>query len=101
MYDKIDVAGYTQVFPFTTSNITNFEMENYNMATTRKTQIEKVESLLRKYNTGITASKLASLARIPRESVSKRVYDLRETYKILTSYRTVNGKRTAFYRFAN
>jgi hypothetical protein len=32
--------------------------------------------------------------------VSKRVYDLREMYNIYTNYRDVDGKRTAFYRFA-
>jgi hypothetical protein len=77
-------------------------MEKYIMATPRKTQIEKIENVLRKYNTGagVTASKVASLARVPRETVGKRVYDLREYYNIYTNYRYVNGKRTAFYRFA-
>jgi hypothetical protein len=77
-------------------------MEKYIMSKTRKTQIEKIETVLRKYNTGagITASKVASLARVPRENVSKRVYDLRETYKIVTNYKYINGRRTAFYRFA-
>ena len=72
------------------------------MATPRKTQIEKIENVLRRYNTGagITADKVASLARVPRANVSKRVADLRETYNIYTNYRDVDGKRTAFYRFA-
>lgn len=72
------------------------------MATPRKTQIEKIEAVLRKHNTGagITADKVASLARVPRENVSKRVSDLREMYNIYTNYRDVAGKRTAFYRFA-
>lgn len=72
------------------------------MATPRKTQIEKIETVLRKYNTGagITADKIASLARVPRDNVSKRVSDLREYYNIYTNYRNVDGKRTAFYRFA-
>ena len=69
---------------------------------TRKTQIEKIENVLRKYNTGpgVTSAKIASLARVPRETVGKRVFDLREYYDIYTNYRMVNGKRTAFYRFA-
>jgi hypothetical protein len=77
-------------------------MEKYIMATIRKSQIEKIENVLRKYNTGagVTADKVASLARVPRENVSKRVYDLREYYTIYTNYRDVNGRRTAFYRFA-
>ena len=70
---------------------------------TRKTQIEKIENVLRKYNTGpgVTSAKVASLARVPRETVGKRVFDLREYYDIYTNYRYVNGKRTAFYRLAD
>jgi hypothetical protein len=67
----------------------------------RKSQMEKIENVLRKYNTGlgISASKIASLARVPRKNVGKRVYDLREDYTIYTNYHDVKGKRTAFYRF--
>jgi len=73
------------------------------MATARKTQIEKIENVLLKHNTGagITADSVARIARVPRESVSKRVADLREYYNIYTNYRMVDGKRTAFYRLAN
>lgn len=73
------------------------------MATARKTQIEKIENVLLKHNTGagITADSVARIARVPRESVSKRVADLREFYNIYTNYRMVDGKRTAFYRLAN
>ena len=72
------------------------------MATPRKTQIEKIENVLWRHNTGagVTAEKIASLARVPRSAVGKRVYDLREDYTIYTNYRNVNGKRTAFYRIA-
>jgi biotin operon repressor len=82
----------------------NFEMENYIMATAKKTQIEKIETALRRYNTGagVTADKVASMARVPREAVAKRVSDLRDWgYTIYTNYRNVNGKRTAFYRIAD
>jgi hypothetical protein len=41
------------------------------------------------------------MARVPYETVSKRVHDLREYYQIYTNYRNVNGKRTAFYRLAD
>jgi hypothetical protein len=77
-------------------------MEKYIMATARKTQIEKIENVLLKHNTGagITADSVARIARVPRESVSKRVADLREYYNIYTNYRMVDGKRTAFYRLA-
>lgn len=73
------------------------------MATARKTQIEKIESVLLKHNSGpgITAASVASIARVPREAVAKRVADLREFYDIYTNYRMVDGKRTAFYRLAN
>ena len=72
------------------------------MATPRKSQMKKIENVLRKYNTGagITADRVAKIARVPRENVGKRVYDLREFYSIYTNYRNVAGKRTAFYRFA-
>ena len=50
---------------------------------------------------GITAQAIANMARVPYETVSKRVSDLRETYNIYTNYRNVDGKRTAFYRLAN
>ena len=70
------------------------------MATPKKTQIEKIENVLLKYNTGagITVDSIARLARVPREAVSKRVADLRESYQIFTNWRNVDGKRTAFYR---
>lgn len=74
------------------------------MATPKKTQIEKIENVLRKYNTGagVTASKVASLARVPRENVAKRVADLRDWgLTIYTNWRNVDGKRTAFYRLAD
>jgi hypothetical protein len=78
-------------------------MEKYIMATARKTQIEKIENVLLKHNTGagITADSVARIARVPREAVAKRVADLREFYNIYTNYRKVDGKRTAFYRLAD
>jgi len=73
------------------------------MATARKTQIEKIENVLLKHNSGpgITADAVARIARVPREAVAKRVADLREFYNIYTNYRKVDGKRTAFYRLAD
>ena len=73
------------------------------MATPRKTQIQKIENVLLKHNAGpgITVDSIAKIARVPREAVSKRVHDLRETYRIYTNYRSVKGKRTAFYRLAD
>ena len=68
-----------------------------------KTQMEKIETVLRKYNTGagITADRIASIARVPRENVSKRVSDLREFYTIYSNTRLVNGVKTVFYRLAD
>lgn len=72
------------------------------MATPRKTQIEKIENVLRKYNTGpgVSPESIARRARVPLLNVYKRVHDLRQTYTIYTNYRTVDGQRKAFYRFA-
>ena len=72
------------------------------MATPRKTQIEKIETVLLKHTAtpGITADAVSRIARVPRENVTKRISDLREYYNIYTNYRMVDGKRTAFYRLA-
>ncbi len=73
------------------------------MATPRKSQIEKIENVLLRHTAspGITVRAIANMARVPYETVSKRVYDLREHYTIYTNYRKVKGKRTAFYRLSN
>ena len=73
------------------------------MATAKKTKIEKIENALRKHNAdpGISVNALANLARVSRSTVYKRVHDLRESYKIVSNYRTVKGKKTLFYRFAS
>ena len=73
------------------------------MATPRKTQIEKIENVLLRHTAtpGVTADAIARMARVPRETVSKRVSDLREYYQIYTNYRNVDGKRSAFYRLAD
>ena len=72
------------------------------MAKARKTQIEKIETALKNHNTGpgISLDSLAKMTRVPRESVAKRVYDLREDYTIFSNYRDVKGKKTLFYRLA-
>ena len=67
-------------------------------------QIDKIAKVLARHNTGdgITASKVAKLARVPRENVAKRVYDLRtEGFRIYSNYRKVNGKRKLYYRMAS
>ena len=67
-------------------------------------QIDRIANVLAKHNAGagITASQVAKLARVPRENVSKRVYDLRtEGYAIYSNYRKVNGERKLYYRMAS
>lgn len=50
----------------------------------------------------MTASMVAKWAHVPRESVAKRVHDLRNSgFEIDTCYRNVNGKRKAYYRLAS
>ena len=73
------------------------------MATPRKTQMEKIETALLNNTSGagITVAAIARMARVPYESVAKRVSDLREHYTIYSNYRNVDGKRTLFYRLAN
>ncbi len=68
----------------------------------RKSQMEKIENVLAKNNTGagITAAAIAKLAGVTRDAVYKRIADLREEHTIYSNYRTVNGKRKVFYRFA-
>ena len=67
-------------------------------------QLSKVAKHLRRHNTGpgITAAKLAKLSGVPKDSVYKRVYDLRviEGKAIYSNYRTVNGQRKMYYRIA-
>lgn len=67
-------------------------------------QLTKVAKYLRR-NTegaGISPANLARLAGVPRESVYKRVHDLRvlEGREIYSNYRTVKGRRKMFYRIA-
>jgi alkylated DNA nucleotide flippase Atl1 len=67
-------------------------------------QLSKVAKVLRRNSTGrgITAAQVARLAGVPKESVYKRVSDLRnmEGKTIYSNYRIVNGTRKMFYRFA-
>jgi len=68
-------------------------------------QLSKVAKVLRSNNrgVGITAAKIARLTGAPKESVYKRVYDLRvnEGHNIYSNYRMVNGERKMYYRIAS
>lgn len=67
-------------------------------------QLSKVAKHLRRHNTGpgITVAKLSKLAGVPKESVYKRIHDLRtlEGHTIYSNYRNVKGERKLFYRIA-
>lgn len=67
-------------------------------------QLSRVAKVLRRHTTGvgISVSKLAKMAGVPKTSVYKRVADLRQEpgRVIYSNFRTVNGKRTMFYRIA-
>jgi DNA-binding Lrp family transcriptional regulator len=67
-------------------------------------QLSKVANVLQKNNrgAGITVAQVARLTGVPKTSVSKRVYDLRnlEGHTIYSNYRKVNGQRKLYYRFA-
>ncbi len=66
--------------------------------------LSRVAKVLRRNTSGagITAGRLAQLTGLSKDAVYKRVYDLRtlEGKTIYSNYRTVNGKRKMFYRFA-
>ena len=68
-------------------------------------QMTKVAKVLRQNNkgSGITVAQITRLTGVPKASVCKRVYDLRniEGYRIYSNYRKVNGKRKMYYRFAD
>jgi biotin operon repressor len=47
---------------------------------------------------GVTASMIAKKTHVPRNSVRKRIHELRsEGYSIHTNYRKINGVRKAYY----
>jgi DNA-binding Lrp family transcriptional regulator len=68
-------------------------------------QLSKVAKALRNNNTGagITVAQIAKMTGAPKESVYKRVSDLRvnEGKEIYSNYRTVGGKRKLYYRIAS
>jgi hypothetical protein len=67
-------------------------------------QRSKVAKFLRANNSGagVTASMIAKYTGIPRDSVMKRISDLRvlEGKTIYSNTRIVNGQRKIYYRFA-
>lgn len=67
-------------------------------------QMSKVAKAIRqnKKSSGITAAQIARRAGMTKESVHKRVYDLRTIFglNITSDYRIVNGKRKVYYTFA-
>ncbi len=67
-----------------------------------RSQMERIEDVLlnNTQTPGVTAAFIAKYAHVPKTAVGKRIHDLREMYDIYTNYRTVNGKRKAYYRLA-
>jgi Mn-dependent DtxR family transcriptional regulator len=68
------------------------------------TQPERISKVLSR-NTkgaGITAARLAKLAKVSPSNIYKRVSELRDAgFVIHKNYRTVNGKRMVYYRMPN
>jgi len=74
-------------------------MENYSMA-----QINRVLNYLSKRpkSPGVTASRIASDTKVPRDSVMKRIHDLRnEGFRIYSNRRIVNGREVLYYRMGS
>jgi biotin operon repressor len=67
-------------------------------------QLSKVAKFLRRNNVGkgVTASMIAKATGVPRDSVLKRISDLRTEGKtIYSNMRKVNGARKIYYRIAD
>lgn len=73
------------------------------MVKKRKSERNKIESVLRKYNTGpgVSPKSISKLTKVPIDNVYKRIYDLREYHVIYTNYRMIKGQRKAFYRLSD
>lgn len=66
---------------------------------THLTKIAK--SLRNNAKRGITAERLAQLTGVSKDSVYKRIHDLRNSgTRVTDSVRTVNGRNTKVYRIA-
>ena len=66
-------------------------------------QMNRIATVLAKNakGAGVTVAQIAKLARVSKDTVYKRVSDLRgEGYNIYSNYRTVKGERKLFYRMA-
>lgn len=62
-------------------------------------QIERVQKVLSQ-NVGknISAERVAKVAKVPLDSVYRRVYDLRKNgFRVFTTSRIVKGQRQQFY----
>jgi len=68
-------------------------------------QLTRIAKHLRRNTSGpgITPGRLAFLAGVPKNTVYRRVSDLRliEGKEIYSNFRTVNGKKKMFYRIAS
>lgn len=67
-------------------------------------QYERVHKVLSKSNKtpGVTPKQVAKLAKVPLETVYKRVHDMRVSgVNVYTNFRKVNGRNVMYYRVAN
>lgn len=65
-------------------------------------QIDNVARFLKtsgRNKTGVTTAQIAKAARMPRDSVRKRIHDLRnDGFKISSMVKLVNGTSKTYYR---
>lgn len=64
--------------------------------------VDKIAKVLRQ-NKGknVSAARLASLTKIPRDSVHKRIHDLVQSgLRVTKTYDVIKGQRRVFYRAA-
>jgi biotin operon repressor len=63
------------------------------------THSQKIQNLLNKKRDWVSVASIANQLRIPRDSVRKRVYDLRaDGMRIDTTFKIVKGERKAYYK---
>ena len=70
------------------------------MARQKTTQLQRVETVLRRNKRGVTAARLASLTKIDPSNIYKRVSELGESVAVTKTRRVVDGKRTLVYQLS-
>lgn len=70
------------------------------MARKTATQLQRVETVLRRNKRGVTAARLAALTKIDPSNIYKRVSELSETVAVAKTRKVVDGKRTLVYQMS-